>query len=322
MHADRLLRADLPAPPSLPALRALLASAPSLAFFLLPRGPSLLLCSPTAISPLAVSSHRLPHSQSSAEIPSAPASTPTSTPAARPFANNQYVIPAVPRFPPPAQPIEQCASAAQLEHFLQTADFSELAQGTYRHELPAPLREEWTRLFDARAEQVKESMRHFWRAYRQYAFGHDELRPLSKSHRDNWGHIGLTLVDSLDTLWLMGLRKEFDEAVAWVHAHLAFAGDATVSFFEFTIRVVGGLLSAFHLSGDARLLPAIREAGRVVLCAFDDQHVLPHVTAAAPLDPRARSTSRRAARARRRTASPSRSSAPSRWSCGLPRGRD
>lgn len=322
MHTDLLLREALPSPPSLTGYNALLPTAPSLVFLLAPSGPSLLLCSATSISPLAVAPLFSPHAQSTAEVPSSPAPAAPAPSSVRVYSNNQYVISSIPQYPSHAQRIDQCTTTAQLEHFLQTAGFTELTQGTYHHEVPAPLHDEWAQLFDERAEQVKESMCHFWRAYRRYAFGHDELKPLSKSYRDNWGHIGLTLVDSLDTLWLMGLRKEFDEAVAWIHASLSFSGDATISFFEFTIRIVGGLLSAFHLSGDARLLPAIREAGRVVLCAFDDQHVLPHVSLHARLDRRARSTSSHGAPPRRRTTSPSRSSAPSRWSCGLAGGRE
>ena len=46
--------------------------------------------------------------------------------------------------------------------------------------------------------------------------GRDELKPLSKSGSDNWGGMGVTLVDSLDTLWIMGMKDEFNEARDWV----------------------------------------------------------------------------------------------------------
>lgn len=45
---------------------------------------------------------------------------------------------------------------------------------------------------------------------REYAWGHDELLPLSKTH-SQWFDLGLTLVDSLDTLLIMGLQQEFQE---------------------------------------------------------------------------------------------------------------
>ena len=49
-------------------------------------------------------------------------------------------------------------------------------------------------------------MRHAWKGYRSYAWGHDHLLPISKS-RNDWMYLGLTLVDGLDTLWMMGLTE-------------------------------------------------------------------------------------------------------------------
>ena len=45
-----------------------------------------------------------------------------------------------------------------------------------------------------------------WDAYEKYAWGHDEYHPLSKTHSE-WFGVGLTIIDSLDTLIIMGLRK-------------------------------------------------------------------------------------------------------------------
>lgn len=60
---------------------------------------------------------------------------------------------------------------------------------------------------------------------------------------------GFTIVDSLDTILLMGLDKEFEEAKAWVKHELNFDQDGEVNLFETTIRVLGGLLSAYDQSG-------------------------------------------------------------------------
>ena len=58
-----------------------------------------------------------------------------------------------------------------------------------------------------------------WKGYRTYAWGEDELLPLSHaSHR--WFGLGLTLVDSLDTLHMMGLEEELAEARVWVARNL------------------------------------------------------------------------------------------------------
>ncbi|GAB4818126.1 hypothetical protein N2152v2_005172 [Parachlorella kessleri] len=63
----------------------------------------------------------------------------------------------------------------------------------------------------------------------------------------HWVNLSLTLVDSLDTLYLAGLEQEFEGAAKWVIEELDVAAPGPVSLFETTIRIVGGLLSAHHL---------------------------------------------------------------------------
>ena len=136
--------------------------------------------------------------------------------------------------------------------------------------------------------------------YKEYAFPHDELRPLSKTHSDSLVELGaasptragysgvaLTLIDSLDTLAMMGNASEFAWAVRWVGENVSFDLDiearscrhapaATprrlragytahphphpmrlpralpqVSLFETNIRILGGLLSAHLIAGGA-----------------------------------------------------------------------
>lgn len=52
----------------------------------------------------------------------------------------------------------------------------------------------------------------------------------------------------------MDLQDEFDEARQWVEQHLKFEVNRDVNLFEVTIRVLGGLLSSYHLSGDKMFL--------------------------------------------------------------------
>lgn len=56
------------------------------------------------------------------------------------------------------------------------------------------------RLGHERKLMVKASMKHAWKGYKDYAWGRDELKPVSKRGQDNWGGMGVTLVDSLDTV--------------------------------------------------------------------------------------------------------------------------
>ena len=72
------------------------------------------------------------------------------------------------------------------------------------------------------------------------AFGADEIKPVSGMRNENWGGMGMTLLDSLDTLWLMGMKEEFDDATEWVRHNLNFNKNRMVSTFETTIRALGG----------------------------------------------------------------------------------
>lgn len=90
----------------------------------------------------------------------------------------------------------------------------------------------------------------FWHAYSNYmehAFPEDELRPLSCSGMKTWGNYSLTLIDSLDSLLVMGQEAEFLRSVKWVVDNVSFDVDVGVSVFETNIRVVGGLLSAHQM---------------------------------------------------------------------------
>src|ERR1700680_677669 len=91
------------------------------------------------------------------------------------------------------------------------------------------------------AEQVRREFLHSWRAYKRYAWGHDELKPLSKGHHD-WHAVSLymTPVDALDTMVLMGLTHEADQTRELIAKHLSFDQDIEVKNFEITIRLLGG----------------------------------------------------------------------------------
>lgn len=119
-----------------------------------------------------------------------------------------------------------------------------------------------------------EAFKHSWKGYKEYAWGHDNLKPISMGFSD-WFGLGLTIVDSLDTLYIMDLQDEFDEARAWVEKYLKFDGNREVNLFEVTIRVVGGLLSAYHLSGDRMFLDKAIDLGNRLLPCFDSPSGIP-----------------------------------------------
>ncbi|KAL4832064.1 hypothetical protein H8958_019176 [Nasalis larvatus] len=130
----------------------------------------------------------------------------------------------------------------------------------------------------AQREKVKEMMQFAWQSYKRYAMGKNELRPLTKDGYEGnmfGGLSGATVIDSLDTLYLMELKEEFQEAKAWVEEnfHLNVSGEA--SLFEVNIRYIGGLLSAFYLTGEEVFrIKAIR-LGEKLLPAFNTPTGIP-----------------------------------------------
>ncbi|PNX98510.1 mannosyl-oligosaccharide 1,2-alpha-mannosidase MNS3-like protein, partial [Trifolium pratense] len=106
-------------------------------------------------------------------------------------------------------------------------------------------------LWITRQQKVKEAFTYAWSGYKKYAMGYDELMPVSQRGIDGLGGLGATVVDALDTAMIMGIDEVVAEAGSWVEEHLAqrISEKGQVNLFETTIRVLGGLLSAYHLSG-------------------------------------------------------------------------
>ncbi|KAK7896832.1 hypothetical protein WMY93_022157 [Mugilogobius chulae] len=125
-----------------------------------------------------------------------------------------------------------------------------------------------------RQEAVREAFRHAWKGYREHAWGHDELKPVSKSHTE-WFGLGLTLIDALDTMWILGLTEEFAEAREWVEKELSFDKNVDVNLFETTIRILGGLLSTYHLTKDPLFLEKAKDLGARLMPAFKTPSKIP-----------------------------------------------
>lgn len=126
---------------------------------------------------------------------------------------------------------------------------------------------------------VKLAFQFSWEGYkRPESWLKDELTPVSGGYRNPFCGWAATLVDALDTLWIMGMEDEFQQAV------LAVGGiDFTTSIrndiplFETTIRYLGGLLSAYDLSGSKYrvLLDKAVELADVLMGAFDTPNRMP-----------------------------------------------
>src|SRR6266403_534950 len=127
------------------------------------------------------------------------------------------------------------------------------------------------------AAEVRREFLHAWNGYKRYARTHDDLKPLSKSYHDWYAEpLLMTPVDALDTMILMGLKKEADNTRAYIATNLSFDKNIEVQNFEITIRLLGGLLSSYQLTGDRRLLHLAEDLGNRLLPVFNSPTGLPY----------------------------------------------
>lgn len=129
--------------------------------------------------------------------------------------------------------------------------------------------------------KVKEMMIHAWDNYKLYAWGKNELKPISK--RGHSGSIfgaydlGATIVDGLDTLYLMGLHKEFDEGRDWVERKFSLDSVSNdLSVFETNIRFIGGFLTCYAFTGDKLFLEKAKYVADKLLPAFQTPTGIPY----------------------------------------------
>ncbi|KNG47711.1 glycoside hydrolase family 47 protein [Stemphylium lycopersici] len=130
----------------------------------------------------------------------------------------------------------------------------------------------------AKLNKIKSVAKRSWDGYKANAWLHDELRPQSGTSRDPFARWGATLVDALDTLWIMGLKEEFEEAVKAVDKiDFTTTPRADIPLFETTIRYLGGLLAAYDLSDKKyeSLLDKAVELAEVLISAFDTPNRMP-----------------------------------------------
>ena len=118
--------------------------------------------------------------------------------------------------------------------------------------------------------QVRDEFLHAWNGYKYIAWGYDEVRPVSgkpanfflKNHA-----FGLSIIEAMDTLYVMGLDAELESCVAWLRAHLDFDVDGDVQMFEAMIRMVAGLITGYYATGEKFLLNGARDlADRLLVC--------------------------------------------------------
>lgn len=129
-----------------------------------------------------------------------------------------------------------------------------------------------------RQQAVKTAFEHSWDGYKQNAWLYDEVAPLTGKAKNPFGGRGATLVDTLDTLYIMGMDEEFKEALSSLKKiDFSISTSTEVNLFETTIRYLGGLLSAYDVSGHKHkiLLEKATALGEMIYMAFDTPNRMP-----------------------------------------------
>ncbi|MFI5780076.1 glycoside hydrolase family 47 protein [Nocardia sp. NPDC051570] len=127
--------------------------------------------------------------------------------------------------------------------------------------------------------QIRAEFLHAWNGYGQFAWGHDELTPLSGGYSEFFvpgRPIGLSIIEALDTLYVMELDTELAAAVAWIEQHLDFDIDGDFHVFEAIIRVVGGLLAGYLATDNKKLLALTVDLADRLMPAFASPTGMPY----------------------------------------------
>jgi mannosyl-oligosaccharide alpha-1,2-mannosidase len=124
----------------------------------------------------------------------------------------------------------------------------------------------------ALAQDVRSEMAWAWRNYVELAFGQDQIKPVSGGSEsfffESGPSVGLSIVEALGTLHVMGLDAEVEEGVRWIAQNLHFDIDAEIQVFESSIRLVGGLLSGWCATHEKRLLMLAKDLADRLSPAF------------------------------------------------------
>src|ERR1043166_2168481 len=121
-------------------------------------------------------------------------------------------------------------------------------------------------------DDVRSQMAWAWGHYAERCFGQDQIKPVSGGAEPFFfpegPTLGLTIVEALDTLYVMGLDRDLENGVRWVVENLDFDIDGEVQVFETSIRMVGGLLSGWQATCDKRLLALAKDLAERLSPAF------------------------------------------------------
>ncbi|EFC48917.1 alpha 1,2 mannosidase [Naegleria gruberi] len=127
---------------------------------------------------------------------------------------------------------------------------------------------------------VRDAFIHAFKGY-ENVWGKDEYKPISKSFH-NWiqnsNGFGMTLIDSLDTMVIMGLKQQYEKSLNYIKNDMpSFSTiNGGISVFETTIRVVGGFVSAYDLTKEKIFLEKAKDMADRLLPAFSSPTGIPY----------------------------------------------
>jgi mannosyl-oligosaccharide alpha-1,2-mannosidase len=129
------------------------------------------------------------------------------------------------------------------------------------------------------AKAVRAEFVHGWEGYKRAAYGHDEVLPVSGGHHEFFiaDHpFGLSIIEALDTLYVMELDDDLAEGVRWLRHNLTFDVNGEVQVFEAIIRMVGGLLAGYYATNERFMLDAAHDLADRLLPAFHSPSGAPY----------------------------------------------
>ncbi|CAN8063311.1 unnamed protein product [Agarophyton chilense] len=124
-------------------------------------------------------------------------------------------------------------------------------------------------------EDIRAAAFSAWKAYEKHAWGFDTLRPLSEKGSDEFS-LAATIVEAIPTLYIMGLKEPYKTARSWVDRHFNLESSEFVNVHEVTTRIMGALLSSYHLTGDPLFLDKAEILAARLAPTFDTLNGVPY----------------------------------------------
>ncbi|SSD60332.1 uncharacterized protein SCODWIG_02093 [Saccharomycodes ludwigii] len=130
----------------------------------------------------------------------------------------------------------------------------------------------------ARITQIRDIFKSTFNLYSNFAFGYDEVKPLSKQAINNGNGLAKTLLGSTDMLYLLGMEDEIASVLDFISSkRFGTTKTPILNIFENVVYLVGSLISAYEMSNETKpiFLDKAKHLADFSLRAFDTPNFLP-----------------------------------------------